>query len=226
MQRCRVKAVTQLSWWADFPQATRFSRECLEMKGILVGAHSPPVPFGVCMAKSTESVTFHTAPFYSFLQIFAVNGFQTQICPAFSSHWLQLHLPNCNWDWTTIFCTGVLFVLWVMSWSRLFSTDAKYLTNCLWFVSLFPLELAVLRSKPAPPECSWLPELGANTAECLFPFCGLGLSSVHAGQNDCRAMKWNNRNYKLFYSWMVSEDHQLLKVLILQQLLAHCGIWD
>jgi len=56
-------------------------------------------------------------------------------------------------------------------------------------MSLFPLELAVPRRKPPPPECSWLPVLGADAAECPFPLCGLGLSSVHAGQNCYRARK-------------------------------------
>lgn len=164
------------------------------------------------------SATCHTPPFYNFPKVpgFAFKTQSALLSPITPAK-LQLGLNHCHLHRGFICALGEQ-----LEWALLYQCQ------------IFEQLLVIYRSSSTgtgstekQTRTSWVQlaiSPGANAAECPFSFCGLSFSFVHAGQHNCRARKWNNRNYKLFYSWVVSEIHQLLKALILPQLLAHCDI--
>jgi len=62
MQCCRVKAGSLKSWWVDFLQATKFSGQCLETRGVSVGAHSPLCPLVFAWVKQQQGSAGESEP--------------------------------------------------------------------------------------------------------------------------------------------------------------------
>lgn len=136
------------------------------------------------------SGTCLTPPFYNFPKILGLafkhrSVLLSPITPAR----LQLGLNDCHLHRGFIYPLGKQ-----LKWALLY--------QCQIFEQLLVIYMSSSSGTGSTEKQTTTPRVqlatspAANAAECPFSFCGL--SSVHAGQNNCRARKWNNRNYKLF----------------------------